>query len=197
MTIVKEIQNLYQFFENNGIDINVDFLEFESAEEAILKMTAFNNVVMKNEISSKEVSELVRFMTGRKDNLASYVLDILLTNPSFLQNEEVKKVFHAEIEDKIFDDIDDFHLQGDKLKIIDCFLNREYDRIKPLLDSLDEEDKVDVLMYIMEHAYSEDVLNKETEIGAILDEYSELVNSIYDETNLVNSGFEIEFDGEE
>ncbi len=199
MRNVKEIKSLYKFFEDKGIDINVDFLELESADEAILKMTAFNNIVMKNEISSNEISELVHFMKGRKDNLASYILDILLTNPSFLQDEEVKKVFHNEIEEKIFADIDDFNLQGDKLKIIDCFLNRDYKKIKPLLDSLCEEDKVDVLMYIMEHVYCDDVINSETdlinvesEIGAILHEYSVLVNSIYDDKNLVGAGVDMD-----
>ncbi len=191
MSILTGVKSLYDYFEKNDIDTNIEIALLEDDSDLLQKMLKFNKEVMKGDIDDKDISSVVKFLSKKKENLSSYILDILLTNPSFFKNEEVKKVFHSQIEDKIFDDIDAFSLKGEKLKIIDLFFNKDFKNIEPLLDSLDVDDKADILMYIMEHSYDKDVLDKNTEVGAVLSKNKDLLSNIYDEeSNMVNFGFE-------
>lgn len=196
VSVLKSVESLYDFFEENKIDVNIEVAQLDFESVGFLELKKFNEIAMDKKIEDVEISKILNFLNRRTDNLASFIVDILLSNKSFFINENVKEKYHSKIEDRIFEDIDSFNLTGEKLKIIDFLYNDEVDKIYPLLEALDYESKVDILMYIMEYSYYSDVQDKTTPIGALLSHYHDIVSIMYAERDLFSYGEEVEFEGE-
>lgn len=188
--IINKVKNLYDYFENNNIDLDVNFLELDTESDVFKSLFSFNNEVMKEDISENDINQIIKFLDKRTDNLKIFIIEILLTNNSFFKNEEVKNKFYQQLEDKIFDDIDEYNLSGDKNKIIDLFYNRKFPEIKNLINVLSDNDKKDVLKYIIEHSYEKDIVDNETDVNIFLNNYIPLIEEAYSEDNFFNLGEE-------
>lgn len=193
MSMVENVEHLYSFFE----DKDIEMVELHYDSEGFQLLSDFNEVVMEKEIDSFEIKKIVNFLKNKNDNISSHILDILLTNSSFFQNDLVKEEFYKEIEERIYEDIDSFDLHGDKLKIIDYFYNGKVEDIKKLIINLDDESKIDILMFIMEYSYHSDILDKTTPIGGLLSEYQQIVSVMYEQRDITDYGDDIEFEIEE
>jgi hypothetical protein len=195
MSVLKSVESLYDFFEENKIDVNVEVAQLDFESIGYIELHKFNSIAMDKKIEDVEISKILKFLNRRNDNLASFITDILLSNKSFFRNDEVRERYHEKIEDRIYEDIDSFNLTGEKLKIIDYLFNDDIEKIYPLLEGLDYESKVDILMYIMEYSYYSEALDKTTPIGALLSFYHDIVHVMYDERDMFSYGEEIEFEG--
>jgi hypothetical protein len=176
MNILKQIENIYQYSLDNVVDV-----EDDGCDEVFNNIVILSKDIMKDEISEKEIQKLLYFLSDKNDDISDTILNLLLCNPSFINHIDVNTKYLSEIEDKMFDDMEYFNLSGDKLKIVDFFLNRNISEMIPLFDTLEEAGKLNILMYILEHAYEKEILDTECELGAFLSENSILVKKAYGE----------------
>ena len=93
----------------------------------------------------------------------------------------MKENLASYVENKIFEDIEEYNLNGEKSKIIDLLYSDDIDSIYPLLEKLDYESQCDILVYIMEVSYNADIVDNTTKIGALLSKYKTTLDEIYTE----------------
>ena len=176
MKILNQIQEIYQYSLDNIIDF-----EDDGCDEIFNNIVILSKDIMKDNITENDINKILDFLSNKNDDISDTILNLLLCNPSFVNNPKVNSKYLFEIEDMMFDDIDFFNLHGDKLKIIDMFLNRNISDMISLFDPLEELDKLNILIYILGHAYEKEILDTTCELGAFLSNNSELVKKAYGE----------------
>lgn len=189
MEVLDKVKELYQFYLENEIDTNTELMEFEFGSQGFQMIENFDYAVMQGVIADDEIKKIISYLARKKDALKDYIIENLMCNKSFFLNDTVKEDLSEYVEQKIFEDIEEFDLHGEKSKIIDFLYVDDIESIYPILEKLEYKSKCDILTYIMENSYHSDIIDNTSKIGALFSLYKTTLDEIYSDENGIYDNF--------